>query len=260
MNFTWIAEDYFRNSQFQCEHAQNALSRYQFKGDESVLDVGCGDGKITAEMANKVKSGHVTGIDSSPHMIKFASTEFGLKNNNIDFFVYSAESIPYKNKFDLITSFACLHWVENQLGFLVGANDALKQNGKIILTLYPKHHLIWDSIEETISLPRWSGYFIRYKNPHISYNIDIYKTLCKKANLCIEYIEEKTPIANFKTIESMESFLRSWLPHTDQIHPHLRDKFISDVGRVFLEKSFFKKDSGLIGMPFRRLDVILSKK
>lgn len=260
MNFTWVAEDYFQNSQFQYDHAQRALSQYQFQSDETVLDVGCGDGKITAEIANKAPNGHVVGIDSSEHMIKFANSEFGSKSDNLEFLVARAESFSYTNKFDLIVSFACLHWVKDQLSFLNAANNALKNNGKIILTLYPKHPYIWDSIEETISLPAWKEYFVGYKNPHISYDIDIYRNLCEQANLNIQYLKEEMPIANFKTVEGMEDFLKSWLPHTDQVHPYLRTKFISNIGNIFLKKISYKKSDTLIGMPFRRLDALLSKK
>ncbi len=259
MNFTWVAEDYFQNSQFQYDHAQRALSQYKFLGNETVLDVGCGDGKITAEIANKIPNGRVIGIDSSEHMIKFANSEFGSKSVNLKFLVGKAESFSYTSEFDLIVSFACLHWVKDQLSFLHAANNALKNDGKIVLTLYPKHPYIWDSIEEAISLPTWKEYFIGYKNPHISYDINIYRNLCEQAKLNIQYLKEEVPIANFKTVEGMEDFLKSWLPHTDQVHPYLRAKFISDIGRIFLKKISYKENDEIIGMPFRRLDVILSK-
>jgi len=259
MQYTWVAEDYFQNSQFQYEHAQQALSLYQFSGNESVLDVGCGDGKITAKIAETLPNGDVIGIDSSEHMIHFANVEFLTAHSNLKFFVNKAEAIPYINQFDLITSFACLHWVKNQLGFLQSAKSALKSNGKIILTLYPKHPYIWESIEEATALAHWREYFIGYENPHISYNTQSYQSLCDKANLRVAYLEEKTPIAYFQNRESMESFLRSWLPHADQVHPHLRQKFLHDIGTIFLKKISYKNTDELIGMPFRRMDAILCK-
>ncbi len=172
MNFTWVAENYSQNSQFQYEHARQALSRFQFKGNETVLDVGCGDGKITADIATKVISGHVLGIDSSASMIKFASSEFH-KLKNLQFSVCRAEDIPYEDDFDIIVSFACLHWVKDQLSFLVNAKKALKIGGAIHITLYPKHPDIWGSIDKTIKDASWHEYFINYKNPHISYDLSI---------------------------------------------------------------------------------------
>lgn len=259
MNFTWNAEDYFHNSTFQYEHAQQALSRYNFTGIESVLDVGCGDGKITAEIADNLKNGFVLGVDSSESMIRFANEEFARTRNNLKFNVCFAEKLPYLNQFDLIISFACLHWVKDQAAFLLGAKNAIKENGKIVITLYPKHPYIWESIDETTNSPIWNGFFQGYENPHISYNEDIYKKLATNANLNIEHLEEQIPIAYFDSKNEMEAFLRSWLPHTDQVHPQLRNKFITDIGNTFMKKSSSINENR-IGMPFRRLDVILSKK
>ncbi|SRR5579883_2204006 len=258
MQFTWVAEDYYQNSQFQFDHAEAALSKYHFSGNEHVLDVGCGDGKITAIISTLVPNGKVIGIDSSQQMIDFAREEFGNKYKNLFFSVCRAENISFENSFDLIVSFACLHWVEDQLAFLLGAKRALKTNGKIIITLYPKHPAIWESIEETTLHPSWSRYFEGYSNPHISYNLELYRSLVKQSGLTIISLEEQIPIANFPTRKDAEAFLRSWLPHADQIHPHLRDKFISDIISRFIEKIEISPN-GIIGMPFRRLDAILGK-
>lgn len=259
MNFTWVAEDYCQNSQFQYEHAHHALERYSFNGHETVLDVGCGDGKITAEIAKKVLSGSVLGIDSSTHMIHFAQSVFGTKQANLTFDRCRAEEIVYQKQFDLITSFACLHWVKDQIKFLVGAKNSLKDTGKILITLYPKYPDIWDSIEETVKNPVWADFFVGYENPHVSYTTKIYRDLCEQAGLSISFLEEFMPVAYFKTKEEMEAFLKSWLPHTDQVHPHLRSKFISSIGDNFITKAL-KASNGLLGMPFRRIDAILTKK
>jgi ubiquinone/menaquinone biosynthesis C-methylase UbiE len=51
--------------------------------DEHILDVGCGDGKVTAELARAVPKGSVTGIDASPEMIRFARKTFPPANIRI---------------------------------------------------------------------------------------------------------------------------------------------------------------------------------
>ena len=47
----WDAEDYARNSSAQLEWATELMTKVALKGDEAILDIGCGDGKITAELA-----------------------------------------------------------------------------------------------------------------------------------------------------------------------------------------------------------------
>lgn len=260
MPFNWVAETYFDNSTFQYEHAHSVLKHYEFKGNEAVLDVGCGDGKITSDIANLLDGGSVLGIDSSPSMIEFAKSEFASGTSNLQFKVGRAEQLDYQEQFDLVVSFACLQWVSEpgQLAFLMGTKQSLRKQGKVIITLYPKHHYIWDSIEETVQDKFWSRFFKNYKNPHTSYTISSYKHLVHKAGLDIKSITESVPVAYFDTCQEMQDFVRSWLPHTDRVAPELRNKFISAISDRFMDKITVNKNSG-IGMPFRRLDIVLVK-
>ena len=70
----WDAAEYSRRSGLQEAMAQEVLALLDLKGSERVLDVGCGDGKITAEVATRVPRGEVLGVDASQEMITFAST------------------------------------------------------------------------------------------------------------------------------------------------------------------------------------------
>jgi trans-aconitate methyltransferase len=62
----WNPEDYAKNSDAQLKWAQELRSHLDLKGDESILDVGCGDGKITADFAVGLPHGRAIGVDSSP--------------------------------------------------------------------------------------------------------------------------------------------------------------------------------------------------
>jgi trans-aconitate 2-methyltransferase len=68
----WNAADYAANSAAQQIWARELIAQLRLRGDEHILDVGCGDGKVTAELARAVPKGSVTGIDASPEMIAFA--------------------------------------------------------------------------------------------------------------------------------------------------------------------------------------------
>ncbi|MCP6756534.1 class I SAM-dependent methyltransferase, partial [Klebsiella pneumoniae] len=68
----WNAEEYHIHSQAQAYAALELLTSFNFKGDEQVLDIGCGDGKITSAIANSLPNGIILGIDISQTMIEFA--------------------------------------------------------------------------------------------------------------------------------------------------------------------------------------------
>jgi len=70
------SEDYARNSDAQLQWAQELRQNLNLQGNESVLDVGCGDGKITADFATTLPRSRVTGVDSSPEMIAYATRTY----------------------------------------------------------------------------------------------------------------------------------------------------------------------------------------
>lgn len=90
----WNAANYAANSTVQQIWARELMARLHLRGDEHVLDVGCGDGKITAEIARAVPRGRVTGVDASEEMIFFARKTFPPKKSpNLKFHVRDARKI-----------------------------------------------------------------------------------------------------------------------------------------------------------------------
>src|SRR5262245_27783063 len=111
----WCASDYSRQSSLQQAMAEEQLALLALEGGERILDVGCGDGKITAEIASRVPRGSVLGVDPSADMIRFAASHFGPQvRPNLRFEVADVRNLPYRQEFDLIVSFNALHWVPEQ--------------------------------------------------------------------------------------------------------------------------------------------------
>src|SRR6266478_2732075 len=72
----WNAAEYYRRSSLQEAMAQEVLALLDLEGSERILDVGCGDGKITAQIASRAPRGSVVGVDPSRDMIRFAQSRF----------------------------------------------------------------------------------------------------------------------------------------------------------------------------------------
>jgi trans-aconitate methyltransferase len=91
---------------------------------ERILDLGCGDGQLTAKI---VASGaEVVGVDASAAMIA------GAQAKGIDARVCNAESLPFEAEFDAVFSNAALHWVRDQDAMLAGVYRALKPGGRFV--------------------------------------------------------------------------------------------------------------------------------
>ena len=72
----WNAKAYKEASHHQFKWGLELLDKLELKGNERVLDIGCGDGKLTIEIAKRVPDGYVVGIDNSEEMISFARKIF----------------------------------------------------------------------------------------------------------------------------------------------------------------------------------------
>src|SRR5579883_3363626 len=88
----WNAELYRERSTLQQTMAAEVLASLELKGSERVLDVGCGDGRITAEIASRLTNGSVVGVDASMNMVELASRN---SRPNLRFEVAEASSTMF---------------------------------------------------------------------------------------------------------------------------------------------------------------------
>ena len=108
----WNGEHYKNHARSQEIAALKIIDRISFRGDERVLDIGCGTGNITKVLAEKVKHGDVIGIDSSEKMIQQALADYQTIEN-LDFQMANAGSFEFEKKFDLIVSFFAYNYYPN---------------------------------------------------------------------------------------------------------------------------------------------------
>ncbi|WP_457569446.1 class I SAM-dependent methyltransferase, partial [Desulfurobacterium sp.] len=133
-NYFWNADDYAKNSPFQKKWARELIEKLSLKGNERVLDIGCGDGKVTFEIAQRVPDGYVVGIDSSEEMIKLASKMFPpSKYPNLSFKLLDVREMDFFEEFDVIFSNAALHWVIDHKPVLKKMFRALKCGGRAVV-------------------------------------------------------------------------------------------------------------------------------
>ena len=108
----WNAAEYHRFSTPQFHWGQRVLSELRLRGDERVLDAGCGTGKLTRLLLQNLPNGHVVGLDLSRNMARYAQRnlqpDFG---DRVLFVAADLIALPFRNCFDGIFSTASFHWV-----------------------------------------------------------------------------------------------------------------------------------------------------
>jgi SAM-dependent methyltransferase len=122
----WSAADYARNAAFVPRLGDAVLRLLDPKPGELILDVGCGDGVLTARIAEAGAS--VIGLDSSPEMVEAA------RERGIDAFVADAENMDLERfgQFDAVFSNAALHWMLDPDAVASGIFRALRDGGRFV--------------------------------------------------------------------------------------------------------------------------------
>jgi len=97
-----------------------------------VLDLGCGSGGLTVELAALTPSGRVVGIDTSESMIREAQRRAGEKGlGNIIFLQEDVLAVTYRDEFDVVFSNSLATWVENQNKLVCVIKRALNDGGRV---------------------------------------------------------------------------------------------------------------------------------
>lgn len=235
----WNPHDYARNSSAQLVWAHELISRMAFVGPEAVLDVGCGDGKITAEFARALPGGYVLGVDSSPEFIAYASLHYPRAVfPSLQFERMDARSLNIDRRFDLIFSNATMHWVDDQQAFLRGAAQHLHIGGRLILSCGGAGNAagIVAALEVVTSSSTWNHYFDGFDFPYHFHSPDEYSVWLAEANLAAERCElvEKDMIHD--SPEDLAGWIRTtWIPYTQRLPDEQQERFINDLVSLYLD-------------------------
>ena len=124
MTFEFDAKKYKKASAHQRQWGRKLIGDLNLTGSERILDLGCGDGGITAELAELVADGFVLGIDASEGMIESAH-----KAGNLRFDLMDIDAINFEDEFNIVFSNATLHWVKDHSRLLANLYKSLKAEG-----------------------------------------------------------------------------------------------------------------------------------
>jgi trans-aconitate 2-methyltransferase len=225
----WNAESYRERSNLQQTMAAEVLQSLDLTTSKRVLDVGCGDGRITAEIARRLPQGYVVGVDASSNMIDLASQK---KGPNLCFEVADARSLPFNHEFDLVVSFNALHWVHEQSLALASIHNSLGPGGRARLRLVPMgaRKSIETVLEETRSSPRWSEYFCEFRDPYLRLTQEEYCSLAQKSGFHVESVQTESKAWDFATRAEFLAFSSvTMVEWTKRLPELLRPPFITDV-------------------------------
>ena len=144
---SWNSELYQSSHAFVWQFGRDLLSMLLPKPDERILDVGCGTGQLTAEIANS--GAEVIGLDQSAEMIASAKENYP----KLQFEVADIAATEYDCEFDAVFSNAALHWVRDQQGAIAAIARALKPGGRLVFEMGGRGNIeqIWNAAKQALS-------------------------------------------------------------------------------------------------------------
>ena len=133
----WDASRYDRVSNPQVEWGRRVILRLSPRSNERVLDLGCGTGRLTAEIGASVPDGAVVGFDRSAAMLGVASQMWpaaagAARQARIWLVRGDGTKLPFARAFDAVFSTATLHWIGDHEALFQSVFEALRPGGRFV--------------------------------------------------------------------------------------------------------------------------------
>lgn len=173
---------YEKASAHQKEWGAKLISELALRGNERVLDLGCGDGANTASIAEALPGGEVVGIDASKGMIDTAKQK---EKANLHFILMDIDEIAFEDEFDVIYSNATLHWVKDHHRLLKRVFEALRSGGLLRVNFAADGNCsyFFKVIHKAMENEKFSRFFTAFSWPWYMPTIDEYTQLVSQSEL-----------------------------------------------------------------------------
>ena len=249
---------YEKASAHQREWGNKLISDLGLKGNERVLDLGCGNGAVTAAIADALPEGGVVGLDASEGMIKTARTR---ERANLSFVLMDINDLSFHGEFDVVFSNAALHWVKDHAKLLRNVSNALKKGGFARFNFAADGNCprFFKVVRTAMELGEYAGFLSEFSWPWYMPPVDGYNRLVEKAGFSTARVWGENADRYFPDTEAMIGWLDqpSLVPFLAVIPEEHRAGFREYViDRMIAET---KQDDGRCFETFRRINLFAEK-
>jgi trans-aconitate 2-methyltransferase len=250
----WDSTSYHRLSDRQFGWGLKVLERFSLRGDETVLDAGCGSGRVTAELASCLPRGRLIAVDLSENMVHSAREHLGTRvgpaapgRAAIALACADLAALPFLGAFDLIFSTATFHWVKDHERLFRSLFQALKPGGRLEAQCGggPNLARLRRRASALMAQPPYARFFVDWQDPWNYADPDLTPRRLRAAGFLD--VESWLEPAAFKLTTAEE--YRQYLA-TVTLHRHvaritdadLRDRFLTDLAQQAISDPDFELD------------------
>jgi len=195
----WNAPQYHRISGPQVSWGKKVLARVHLRGDEMLMDAGCGTGRLTAELLQSLPRGRVVGVDLSENMLAGAR-DYLARNFPGKFLMVAADlqDLPFDRVFDGIFSTAAFHWVLDHDRLFRSLFRALRPGGWLRAQCGggPNLAQLRKRTDELAATAKYAQYFSGFHEPWVFNDAETDSVLLQRAG----FVEVDTSLEPAPTI------------------------------------------------------------
>jgi trans-aconitate 2-methyltransferase len=230
----WNSSAYHRLSGPQVSWGKKVLARLHLRGDEVVLDAGCGTGRLTAELLEALARGRVVGIDLSQNMLASAHEYLAHFGSRVSLLACDLLHLPFESAFEGIVSTAAFHWVLDHDQLFENLRRALVPGGWIEAQCGggPNVQRLRKRADELAATPKFAQYFAGFREPWLFQNAEEAAKTMQRAG----FVEIETSVEPALTVlagaDEYKEFVRNIILHRHLENVSLkedREKFIATV-------------------------------
>ncbi|MBU0621516.1 MAG: methyltransferase domain-containing protein [Gammaproteobacteria bacterium] len=245
-------------SAHQKEWGAKLIRELSIAGTERILDLGCGDGALTAQLAELAPRGSALGIDASRGMIEAARAHVA---ENLSFAVCDINDLDSGNEFDIIFSNAALHWIKDHDALLGNVHRALRPGGMLRFNFAGDGNCanFFSVVREAMSLPQFAPHFSDFEWPWYMPSIEEYELLVRRFPFRETRVWGENADRFFADREAMIKWIDQ--PSLVPFMEYLPDEHKADFRQFVIEHMIRRtcQADGRCFETFRRINVIARK-
>ena len=258
MTHEFDGKKYEKASAHQKEWGTKLIAELSLRGNECVLDLGCGDGTLTRQIAELLPQGEVVGIDASQGMIDAAQPK---AQENLQFLLMDINDLDFAARFDIVISNATLHWVKDHKRLLENVRRALRAGGRIRFNFAGDGNCshFFEVIRQAMAREEFLPYFAAFEWPWYMPSVDEYESLAESSGLRDVRIWGENADRFFPDANAMIRWIDqpSLVPFLAHVADPAKDSFRDFVVSRMVEKT--KQEDGRCFETFRRINVSAAK-
>lgn len=223
------AQHYMHNSTSQLAQAEALLGKVLIQKDFSILDIGCGHGKVVAQLSRAAPNGSCVGLDPSKNMIDLAVLSYpeGIYSN-LEFVHSKAEDMDFpSNFFDIIICTNAFMWVRQPLKVLKKIFYSLKKGGKFVLFTYAKGTPYVALFEEVLNV-----HYKKYAKTSAVQtmpSIEEFRSIFESNGMRFEDFSVENQVFHYKSSNDFKNYVLGWVSCYADIPENEQSNFIDRV-------------------------------